>query len=365
MIGQTLAIFVDAYRDLNARKLFWVALVLSAVLVGAFAIFSWDATGLKIVTAHIQMRNPAIWYKYIFTFIIISLWLTWAATVLALISTAGIFPEFISGGSIDLYLAKPIARVRLFLTKYLAALLFVTLQVVVVAVGGFLVLGIRGREWDPHLFLAIPIVLCFFSYLFAICVLLGIMTRSTIAALLLTLLCWTLLAILDRAEPQLLVGQKMLESQASYYTRQADLDDSNIRRSQNDPKAASTLESLRGQAQTSRQQAHDNEHTAHILRTIHNVVYAVKTITPKTTDTIGLLDRYLFSNREAEVAAGLDRDRGDSGPTDDVQSASMAGVRETMQDVRARSPAWIIGTSLAFEVVLIAWAAWLFARRDY
>src|SRR6185437_5144958 len=103
----------------------------------------------------------------------------------------------IGGGSIDLYLAKPIGRARLFLTKYLAGLLFVTLQVVVISVGSFFVLGLRGHDWEPGLFWAIPIVVCFFSYLFAVCVLLGVKTRSTIAALLLTILCWTTFALLD------------------------------------------------------------------------------------------------------------------------------------------------------------------------
>ena len=29
---QTLAIFLDAYRDLNSRKLFWLAMVISALV---------------------------------------------------------------------------------------------------------------------------------------------------------------------------------------------------------------------------------------------------------------------------------------------------------------------------------------------
>jgi hypothetical protein len=41
-------------------------------------------------------------------------------------------------------------------------------------------------------FLAIPIVMCFFSYLFAVAVLLGVLTRSTIATLLLTILFWAM-----------------------------------------------------------------------------------------------------------------------------------------------------------------------------
>ena len=36
-VTQTLALFVDAYRELNAKKLFWIVLILSVVVVAGFA----------------------------------------------------------------------------------------------------------------------------------------------------------------------------------------------------------------------------------------------------------------------------------------------------------------------------------------
>jgi ABC-type transport system involved in multi-copper enzyme maturation permease subunit len=74
------------------------------------------------------------WYKWVFSVFVIGIWAKWAALVLALISTASIFPELIASGSIDLYLSKPISRLRLFLTKYVGGLLFVVLQMTIFAV---------------------------------------------------------------------------------------------------------------------------------------------------------------------------------------------------------------------------------------
>ncbi len=37
MMTQTLALLLDAYRELNAKKMFWVVLILSALVVIAFA----------------------------------------------------------------------------------------------------------------------------------------------------------------------------------------------------------------------------------------------------------------------------------------------------------------------------------------
>jgi len=138
MIRQTLAIFLDAYRDLNARKLFWVTLILTAVFVGAFALLGVNDKGLKVIAWQIEMPRQMALYAYKSTFrpLIISVWLTWAATILALISTAGIFPDLITGGSIELYLSKPLGRARLFAPKYPAGLALGTLQVVAVPVGG-------------------------------------------------------------------------------------------------------------------------------------------------------------------------------------------------------------------------------------
>src|SRR4051812_10750859 len=132
---QTGAVFVDAYRELNARKMFWVVLVISGLVVIAFAGVGIDEKGLSIfgfslpIPFNTTMMPRADFYKMIFDSAGVGFWLSWLATILALISTAGIFPDMLTGGSIDLYLSKPISRLRLFLTKYLSALLFVALQV--------------------------------------------------------------------------------------------------------------------------------------------------------------------------------------------------------------------------------------------
>lgn len=367
MIEQTFAIFLDAYRELNSRKLFWVTLIMSAVLVGAFALVGVDARGLSIVTFHMNLPRAPFVYKYLFDVIIIGLWLTWVATVLALISTAGLFPDFISGGSIDLYLSKPIGRMRLFLTKYVAGLLFVTLQVGIIAAGSYLVLGIRGHDWNAKLFLAIPIVVCFFSYLFAFCVLLGVMTRSTIAALLLTLLFWTFLAVLDRAEPTILTFQNINEAQGKSQQQHAAEADKTLALARHNPKQAALVGAFQEDSDSAHREADSTLHTARVLKNIHTAVYVIKTITPKTTDTLGLLDRYIFpTEQEANYAAGVDPDRSNQQlDADDPRADTMAGAKKTVEDLRSRSPEWIVGTSLAFEAVLVGWAMWIFCRRDY
>src|SRR5690242_16624358 len=133
VLRQTLALILDAYRELNSRRMFWIALVINGIVVLAFLAIGVTPDGrLSLFGMHLPLPLPfskAELYKVAFSNLGIGVWLTFVAMILAVISTASIFPELISGGAIDLYLSKPIGRLRLFFTKYAAGLLFVTLQV--------------------------------------------------------------------------------------------------------------------------------------------------------------------------------------------------------------------------------------------
>ena len=45
---QTLAIFVDAYRELNSKKLFWISLSISMAVVVALALPTQTERGIGI-----------------------------------------------------------------------------------------------------------------------------------------------------------------------------------------------------------------------------------------------------------------------------------------------------------------------------
>ena len=217
-IRQTLAMLVDSYRELSARKLFWLSMILSGIVVIAFAIVGISENGITLLGYEVglpifstKLMPVATFYKYLFTTLGVGIWLTWAAAILALVSTAGIIPEFVASGAIETTLSKPIGRIRLLLTKYCCSLLFVGLQVGVFTLCSFLVIGFRGGTWEPGLFWAIPLVLLFFSYLYCVCAMLGLLTRSSIAALLLTVLVWFCIFVVHSGEQALLMFRKQYE----------------------------------------------------------------------------------------------------------------------------------------------------------
>ena len=376
MIGmQTKALFVDAYRDLNARKLFWVVLGLTVLVVAAFATLGrqWQ-TGLSVLTWKLPEDIPAAMflYKWIFSYIVVGRWLTWAATILALISTASIFPDFMAGGAIDLYLSKPIGRLRLFATRFVSGLLFVALQVSVFTVGSFLVLGLRAGVWEPGLFLAIPIVVVFFSYLFAICVLLGVLTRSTLAAFFLTLVAWFLIWGLNATDQFLMRIDEVYETRAESAQRRMARQDVQIADAQRRLDASTTRPANGGQAGASdspdarrlRELKSERQRLVAAAAqtqppawagTAQRIIFALNTLVPKTQETIGLLDRVLFT--DTDITAMLNAS---------PKAAPMRGWRNQIsQVVHGRSLAWILGSSLAFEGLILALASWRFCRRDY
>ena len=377
-ITQTRAMLVDAYRELNAKKLFWVTLILSGVLVLVFALL--DKQGRSVTFAGFQLDLPldfdrTLFFKVLFTQFGISVWLTWAATILALISTAGIIPDLISSGTVEMLVSKPVSRVRLLLTKFTFGLLFVALQVSVFSVGCFLVFGLKGVFWEPRILLAVPIVVVFYSYLFCVCVLMGLLLKSTVSALLLTLLFWLVMFIVnatdaglltakgisqaevDRARPR--VEQLELATIASLEQQYAD--GSGEAPSAEDDEALDRANPLL--ASRRRRLASAEEELASWTKWSDRVGIA-KTILPKTAETIGLLERSMIDVSELEALQG---DGGDWRPPDADEDwvSPEEGARAAEAELRERGIWWIVGTSLVFEGVILGFACWRFAKRDF
>jgi hypothetical protein len=378
VFSQTAALFLDAYRELNSKKMFWIVLILSGLAVVAFALVGVTDKGITLAGHEFPIPVPAgTVYKVTFSTVLIHIWLTWVVAILALISTASIFPDFIAGGSVDLYLSKPISRIRLFLTKYVTGLLFVALQVAVFCVLAFFLMRWRGKAWEPGLFLAIPIVVCFFSYLFSVQVLLGLLTRSTVASLLLTLLVWFVIFGVHFAETRLLAFKLYFEQRRAAWDARADQLDAQIQnveskrpRPTTEPNAWETAS--RTARDDLRRRAAEAGPTIDKLAMFHRIAYGIMAVAPKTTETVDLLERNLISRSELDEMmdsaknAGP-RDRGHRGDANDMSDADdPSAVGEGLQSaLRARPLTWILGTSFIFEGVMLALGGWMFCRRDY
>ena len=361
------AILVDGYRELVAKKLFTLSMILSLLVVAVIGVGGLNEQGVTIFGFTIEvpfvnssMFTPADFYKLMFNSVGVKFWLGWLACLLALVSSAGMFPEMVSSGVVENMLSRPIPRWRLYIYKFTAGLLFTSLQMAVFCLASFLVIGLRGGAWEPGLFLAIPLVTLLYSYLFAMSALLGTVTRSAIAALLLTILFWGFLFTLNSAE--FLVNGFRIGSVKECEAIQALMEK---RRKENPEVDVSDLES----------ELERNQSTLSNLALWHRVVFAMKTVFPKTDETTSLLQRWTLeaSNMKdeggddaEEVAAPAQKPRRRGGPDFGNGRAKTRDVNLALEaDQRSRGVGWILGTSVAFEIATLGLGCWLFARRDF
>jgi hypothetical protein len=375
VVRQTIALFQDAYRELNSRRMFWIALLINGVVVLSFLAIGVtpDGSNLSLFGMHVPLPVPltrAQLYKIAFSNLGIGFWLTFIAMILAIISTASIFPDLITGGAIDLFLSKPIGRLRLFLTKYAAGLLFVSLQVGVFCGLSFLVIGLRGGLWEPRLFWGVPIVVCVFSYLYCFSALVGLLTRSALAAVLLTMLFWFVIWGLDQAEALMLRGRIYSQDQRQTLDLRIEQQRGTLSALEKRPQAATQpqandLERRRQELQKLMDERRELESRARNLQTWHSLLYRLKALLPKTRETNALLDRSLLADelRDDDGASRGRRPAPDNGGGPLWSDPQV--VAEAQAEMLIRPLWWVVGTSLAFEAVVLAIAAWVFCRSDY
>ncbi len=384
---QTAAFLLDAYRELNSKKLFWITMVLSGLVVAAFAAIGINENGLTLLWFEVgsfegfitsKTIPPDQLYKTLFANFGIAFWLSWVATILALVSTSSLIPDFIASGAIELTLSRPVSRARLFFTKFVLGLLFVGLQVLTFSLACFIVIGVRGGAWEPGVFLAVPIVLLFFSYLFAVCVLFGLLTRSTIASLLLTLLFWFLCFGINAAEGMVLHGRESntvltdsletrisrLEANATRLLRQPLGDDAEDTRP---PLSQAELEAANPRIAEARKDLENLRTSYKTWNTAARTMVIVKTVLPKTSETVALIDRWLVKEmnlRENEFSD--DRSNDATASFTKLSPADRIKVQKRLEAIyKGRSVTWVLGTSVLFELLILGICIRIFVRRDF
>ena len=326
---QFLAILNDSLRLLRARTLFWISLGVSALAAIIYLSIGFDENGITLVFGLLDFelafakkgsKGAELLYYGMFSNAIVGIWLTWIATILALISCAPVFPEFMEEGSAGVTLSKPVSRPLLFLYKFIGGLLFMAIQVTLFVVIVFFAIKLRLGVWNFSVFWSVPIVLLVFSYLYAVMVWLGIKTRSVMASVLLTLLFWLGSFVVLFAESV---------TYQSTVTGRGFL--------------GNTL----------------NEEGIEDYRKINEMFKIPYAVLPKTSETAGLMDRLLvLGDGDALGRATVDA-------IDDGGLLQNADAETLKEDLDRHSPAYVIGTSLLFELVVLLLAMRSFCRRDF
>lgn len=336
---QAYAILLDSLRMLRASSLFWISIGISMLVAVIYASIGFNDKGVSFFfglhdfeTTFLRKGTPEAeqLYLLLFTDLIVRFWLGWFSLALALISTCSIFPNFLQRGSIDFVLAKPISRLRLFLLKYLGGLLFVALQTALFTIIVFFAMGLRLGEWNLSLFWTVPVVTFSFSLIYCVSVYIGVRSGSAVFSLLGAGLFWLLLMFCQWGE--------------DFWYKMAYLL----------PEVGMSVDMTSGQLSESDQEGGQG------LRANYEKMRPMFDSLPKTREPITALKRLVHFKERDSMLAGIDLGSLFSGVTPDPI------VKKAMEKYELRH-SWssILGSSLIFELFVMASTLWTFLRRDY
>ncbi len=110
--------------------------------------------------------------------------------LIAILVTANMVPETFEPGSLNLLLSKPISRWGLYTSKFAGGCVFIAVCACYLFLGVWLWLGIGMGVWDRAILFSIPLYIVVFAIYFSVSAFVGLVWRSPIVAVILTLLFW-------------------------------------------------------------------------------------------------------------------------------------------------------------------------------
>ena len=308
---QFLALMIDGFRESRDRKLFWVMLLMSLSVASAMFCVAFKPNGVDILFGTWQIETDVFTIgdevRADIVATVLVEWIAdtilgWIGVIIAIIATAGFFPTLMERGVVEVLLSKPMPRWGLFLAKYLGSMVFLLVHATIFVGSTFLVAGFRWGVWVPGYLLTIPLVVLLFSYLYCVSVLVAVYTRNAMAAVLLTLVAWTMFATVQSVDDMFVFMPEWKEYRTAYQASQT-----------------------------------------------------ARWIVPKTQDIPILAKRWAKAATAAELI-----------PINEEAGHKMRDRAEAVERARmAIHPALTIGSSLLFEAFVVMLAMWKFSRKDY
>lgn len=115
-----------------------------------------------------------------------SVFLYFICTFLAIFATAHLVPRMQEKGTIDLYLSRPVSRVKLLLSRYVAGLILAGSNVVYLMGSVWLIVAWKTHVFNPRFLLAASIIFLVIAVLLAFAFLIGVFTSSTAVSIMTT-----------------------------------------------------------------------------------------------------------------------------------------------------------------------------------
>ena len=133
---------------------------------------------------------------------------------LSIFSASSFIPHMLEKGSIDLLLSKPVSRAQIIIGKFLGGFLVVLINIAFLVGGIWILIGLKLGIWNAEILLTILTISFTFAVLYSLIIFIGIISQSSILAMMITYLIFIVLSPLLQARDQLsiLFKSKFVES---------------------------------------------------------------------------------------------------------------------------------------------------------
>ncbi len=176
----------DVMREAAARWTLIAYFFLSTIFIIIFAsainldIVDGALAGAKLFGKEVDAPSSINLEKLVLGFESgFSVFLYFVCTFLAVFATAHLVPRMQEKGTIDLYLSRPVSRVRLLLSRYIAGLILAGSNVLYLMLSIWLIVGWKTHVLHPRFLLGGTIIFLIIAVLLAFAFLVGVATSST------------------------------------------------------------------------------------------------------------------------------------------------------------------------------------------
>lgn len=186
----------DVMREAAARWTLLAYFFLSSIFILIFAsavnldIVDGALAGAKLFGKELQMQGDvgqAQWEKLIVSIeSVLAPVLYGFCTLLAIFATAHLVPRLQEKGTIDLYLSRPVSRVKLLLSRYVAGLILAGSNIVYLVGSIWVIVTFKTQVAHPRFLLAGGMMLLVIASLLAFAFLVGVITSSTAVSIMTT-----------------------------------------------------------------------------------------------------------------------------------------------------------------------------------
>lgn len=189
------ALVWETLRHARATWLFWVLLGVTLAALMVVATVSLDSSGRVSLLGGLVPLNTDAALDGIAQLQSLQVGLALGVagaggTFVAVIGSASFVPEFLQPCSSSVLLVKPVPRWGLILGRIVGVLAFITALAGLFVVGTWMILGVRVGMWSPGYLCTWPLLMVQFLAVYAVSVLVGVLTRSSVASAFGSLLFW-------------------------------------------------------------------------------------------------------------------------------------------------------------------------------